>query len=129
MTGDQSKFVTMRLKDGSKVTFEGNQFGKIAGVGEIGENDGPQIKDVYYVGGFCHNLLNVSQSVDKNNLIIFDLEECLIVNKKDLQINKDQLNILFKVSREGNYYTINMPCSNSEKCFVSNMDESWLWHK
>ena len=22
-----------------------------------------------------------------------------------------------------------MPCSNFEKCFVSNTDESWLWHK
>ena len=60
MTGDQSKFVTMRPKTGNKVTFGGNQFGRIAGIGEIGEKDKAQIRDVYYVEFHCHNLLSVS---------------------------------------------------------------------
>ena len=76
MTGDVEKFVAMRSKDGGKVTFGGNQSGKIIGVGEIGTKGGHQIKDVYLVEGLCHNLLSVSQSADKNNWIIFDSEEC-----------------------------------------------------
>ena len=61
MTGDQSKFVSIKPKDGGKMTFSGNQSRKIAGIGEIGNNEGPQIKDVYLVEGLCHNLLSVSQ--------------------------------------------------------------------
>ena len=67
MTGDQSKFVAMRPKNGGKVAFGGNQSGRIARIGKVGEKDGPQIKDIYYVDGLCHNLLSVSQSLDKNN--------------------------------------------------------------
>ena len=74
MTGDQSKFVTIRSQVGGKVSFGGNQSGKIAGIGEIGEKDGVQIKDVYYVEDLCHNLLSVSQSANKDNWIIFDSE-------------------------------------------------------
>ena len=131
MIGDQSKFVAMRSKNGGKVMFGGNQSGKIAGIGEIGDKEGHQIKDVYYIEGLCHNLLSVSQSVDKNNWIIFDLEKCLIVNKDDLPINKGNLKVLFKAPREGNCYTLNLPTNNvhSENCFVNNLDESWLWHK
>ena len=131
MTRDHSKFTTVRPKDGGKVMFGGDQSGKIVGIGEIGEKDEPQIKDVYYVEGLCHNLLSVSQSADKNNWIIFDSEECLIVNKNDLQINKDKLKTLLNAPREGNCYILNMPSNNvsSENYFVSNMDESWLWHK
>ena len=57
MIGDQSKFVTMRPKSGGKVAFEGNQSGRIARIGKIGEKDEAQTKDVYYVEGLCHNLL------------------------------------------------------------------------
>ena len=47
MTGDQSKFVSIKSKDGGKVTFGGNQTGKIAGIGKIGNKEGLLIKDVY----------------------------------------------------------------------------------
>ena len=129
MTGDADKFIALRSKDGGKVTSGGNQSGKITGTGEIGAKNGPQIKDVYLVEGLCHNLLSVSQSADKNNWIIFDSEECLIINKDDLPIDKGKLKVLFKAPREGNCYTLDLPKLNSEKCFVSNSDESWLWHK
>ena len=46
MTGDETKFATIKPKDGGKVSFGGNQSGKIAGIGEVGNNKGPQIKDV-----------------------------------------------------------------------------------
>ncbi|KAI9126138.1 hypothetical protein K1719_002559 [Acacia pycnantha] len=67
-----SKFATIKQEDGGRVIFGGNQSGKIAGIGKVGNNDGPQIKDVYFVEGLCHNLLSVSQSTDKGNIVIFD---------------------------------------------------------
>ena len=39
MTGDQSKFVTIRTKAGGKVTFGGNQSSKIARICEVGKRD------------------------------------------------------------------------------------------
>ena len=84
MTGDKSKFVAIRPKNGGKVAFRGNQSRRITRISEVGEKERPQIKDVYYVDGLCHNLLSVSQSTNKNNWIIFDSEECLIINKDDL---------------------------------------------
>ena len=130
MTGDHSKFATIKPKDGGKVIFGGNQSGRIAGIGEIGSNEGPQIKDVYLVEGLCHNLLSVSQSTDRGNLVIFDSEECLIVSKDIISLDNIKSKALFRAPREGNCYTLNL--SNSpipEKCFVTNLDESWLWHK
>ena len=115
------------------MTFGGNQSGRIAGIGEIGNNDGPQIKDVYLVEGLCHNLLSVSQSTDKGNLVIFDSEECLIVSKNDLPLMNVKSKALFRAPREGNCYTLNLSsnCNKiiSENCFLSNLEESWLWHK
>ncbi|KAI9084598.1 hypothetical protein K1719_033380 [Acacia pycnantha] len=72
MTRDQSKFASIKHKDGGKVTFGGNESEELLGIGKIGNSNGPQIKDVYLVDGLCHNLLGVSQSTDKGNLVIFD---------------------------------------------------------
>ena len=41
MTGDRDKFKSLVIKDGAKVSFGGNQRGKITGVGEVGP-----VKDV-----------------------------------------------------------------------------------
>jgi len=52
--------------------------------------------------------------------------------KKDLlPLEHIKTKALFRAPREGNCYTLNLSCGNSifENCFVSNMDESWLWHK
>ena len=126
MMGDQSKFASIKPKDGGKVTFSGNQCGKIAGIGKIDNNEGPQIKDVYLVKGHCHNLLSVSQSTDRGILVIFDFEECLIVSKDVLSLENIKTKALFRAPREGNCYTLNLFGNGfiSEKCFVSNLDES-----
>ena len=119
MTGDQSKFISIKPKDGGKVTFGGDQSGKIAGIGEIGNNEGPQIKDVYLVEGLCRNLLSVSQSTDKGNLVIFDSEKCLIVDKNILPLENIKSKALSRAPRDGNCYTLNLSskCSVSEKIF------------
>ena len=131
MTGDQSKFASIKQRDSGKITFGGNQTGKIARIGEIGNKEGPLIKDVYLVEGLCHNLLSVSQSTDKGNLVIFDSEECLIVKKDLLSLENIKTKALFRAPRDDNCYTLNLFSGDSvsENCFVSNLDESWLWHK
>src|SRR5215467_4710072 len=99
MIGDFESFTTLQPKEGGKVKFGGNQSGKIAGIGEIKNDKGIQVKDVYYVEGLCHNLLSVSQSADKDNWIIFDSEECLIVNKKDLLLDKKNIKAKLRAKR------------------------------
>ena len=129
MTGDKSKFVNLKLKDGGKVSFGGNQSGKIIGIGEIGNANGAPVKDVYHIEGLCHNLLSVSQSTDKDNWVIFDSQECFIVNKRDLPINKEKLNIQLRAPRDGNCYTLDLENAFNNSCFISQSDESRLWHK
>ncbi|KAI9075764.1 hypothetical protein K1719_042250 [Acacia pycnantha] len=113
--GDQSKFASIKNKEGGKVTFGGNESGRIHGIGKIGNSNGPQIKDVYLVDGLCHNLLSVSQSTDKGNLVIFDSEECLIVSKDALSLDSIKSKALFELQRSwtfrvkslgGNLYTL-----------------------
>ena len=108
MTGDKSKFVNLKIKDGGKVSFGGNQSGKIAGIGEVANGKGAFVKDVYHVEGLCHNLLSVSQSTDRGNWVIFDYEECFIINKKNLSIDKEKLNMQLRAPRDGNCYTIEL---------------------
>ncbi|KAI9126283.1 hypothetical protein K1719_002704 [Acacia pycnantha] len=126
MTRDQSKFATIKPKNGGNMTFGGNQSGRIAGIGEVGSNDEPQIKDVYLVEGICHNLLSVSQSTDKGNLVIFNSKECLIVSKDDLPLDNVKSKALFRAPRDDNCYTLSLLSNSSENCFIGNMDESWL---
>ena len=71
----------------------------------------------------------MSQSTDKDNWVIFDSEECLIVSKKDLQISKENLKTKLRAKREGNCYTLDMSKNINENCFMSNTNESWFWHK
>ena len=51
MTGDRDMFSSLVVKDGAKVSFGGNQSGKITGIGKVGS-----VQDVYLVDGLCHNL-------------------------------------------------------------------------
>ena len=86
MTGDKEKFNSIEMKAGAKVSFGGNQIGRITGVGQVGP-----VKDVYLVDGLCHNLLSVSQCTDRGNWVIFDSNECLIIDKQKLNLDKDIL--------------------------------------
>ncbi|XP_028789756.1 uncharacterized protein LOC114745756 [Neltuma alba] len=60
MTGDTKKFTSLKLREGGKVSFGGNQSGRITGIEEIGSDKGMKVEDMYYVEGLCHNLLSVS---------------------------------------------------------------------
>ena len=124
MTGDMDKFKSLVIKDGAKVNFGGNQSGKITGVGEV-----DPIQDVYLVDGLYHNLLSVSQSTDKGNWVIFDSHECLIVDKNDLDIDKNNLKCKLKATRNGNLYTLDLCQQLTEKYLITSDENSWIQHK
>ncbi|XP_028770066.1 uncharacterized protein LOC114727528 [Neltuma alba] len=100
MTGDSDKFSTLKPKEGGKVSFGGNQFGKIVGIKEVGSDKGMKVENVYYVKSLCHNLLSVSQSTNKNNWVIFDSKHCLIISKDDLSLKKKELNVKLRALRD-----------------------------
>ena len=79
--------------------------------------------------GLLHNLLSVSQCTDKGNWVIFDSNECLVIDKHKLKLDKSNLNCKLKASRNGNLYTLDLNQSLEEKCFISNDENCWLWHK
>ena len=101
MTGDAEKFLKLYHKKWVKVSFRGNQSKKIAKIGEVGSK-GVKVEDVYYMEGLCHNLFSVSQTADKDNYIIFYSEECILVSKQDLPINKDSLKTKLHTPRDDN---------------------------
>jgi len=62
------------------VAFGNGKLGTIVGIDKIGESLSTSIEDVYLVDGLKHNLLSVSQLCDKDNLVVFISNRCLVVN-------------------------------------------------
>ena len=117
-------FQSLELRDGGHVKFGGNQKGKIAGSGTIGNGNLPSISDVLYVEGLTHNLLSISQLSDSGYDIIFNQKSCRDVSQKDGSV-------LFNGSRRNNVYKINLSELKDQnvKCLLTVSDEQWVWHK
>jgi len=73
-------FLSLAATQGGSVAFGNGKSGSIVGIGKIGESLSHSIEDVYLVDGLKHNLLSVSQLCDKDNLIVFTSNSCLVVN-------------------------------------------------
>jgi hypothetical protein len=80
MTGEQSNFLSLAATQGGSVAFGNGKSGTIIGIGKIGKSHSSSIEDVYLVDGLKHNLLSVSQLCDKDNLVVFTSNRCLVVN-------------------------------------------------
>ena len=65
------------------------------------------------------NLLSVSQTYDQCHIFIFDSEKCEI-------IKKDPRRIVGIAIRNSNIVYI---LENENQCYLSMVDESWLWHR
>lgn len=124
MTGRKSMFQSLEHRDGGSVKFGGNQKGKIAGSGTIGNGNLPSISNVLYVEGLTHKLLSISQLSDSRYDIIFNQKSCRVVSQKDGSI-------LFNGSRRNNVYKINLSELKDQnvKCLLTLSDEQWVWHK
>ena len=62
------------------MAFGNGKSGTIVGIGKIGESLSHSIDGVYFIDGLRHNLLCVSQLCDKDNLVVFTSNHCLVVN-------------------------------------------------
>ena len=81
MTGQESHFKTLKIKEGGEVAFGGDGKEKIIGIGNIGNTSSNSIKNVLLIRGLKHNLLNISQLCDKGYKIIFEADHCAILDK------------------------------------------------
>ena len=125
MTGDATKFISIKPTNGGNVIYGDNNTGKVIGIGSVGkQNSNSSIDNVILVKGLKHNLLSVSQLCDKGNKVSFDSNYCLV---QRLDTNE----IVLVGNRVDNIYMINLDnvSSNDGKCLVSKQNDTWLWHR
>ena len=79
MTGEKFNFLSLAATQGGSVAFSNGKSGSIVGIGKIGYSLSHSIEDVYLVDGLKHNLLSVYQLCDKDNLLVFTSNRCLVV--------------------------------------------------
>jgi len=75
-------FLTLTMKEGGTVGTGGNQTGRIIGTRTIC-NSSISINNVWLVDGLRHNLLNISQFCDSGYDVMFDKNNCTVINKSD----------------------------------------------
>jgi hypothetical protein len=106
-------------KEGS-VTFGNDQSTRIVGRGSVCLNKDIMVENVLLVENMEHNLLSVSQTCDKWNLMIFDSKQCQIRDVKTNQL------VDTATRTPNNIYILD---EKDENCYLGHEDESWLWHK
>ncbi|GJY25588.1 ribonuclease H-like domain-containing protein [Tanacetum coccineum] len=80
MTGNMSNLTNYEEIDGGYVTFGGNpKGGKITGKGTI-KTGNLDFENVYFVRELKFNLFSVSQMCDKNNSVLFNDTECIVLS-------------------------------------------------
>jgi len=87
MTRDKRKFKNFKRKEQGFVTYRDNNKGKILGIGDVGGGNTLEIKDVLFVEGLKHNLLNISPLCDKELKVIFESDYCTI-HQKDSSVSR-----------------------------------------
>nr|KYP55915.1 Retrovirus-related Pol polyprotein from transposon TNT 1-94 [Cajanus cajan] len=126
MTGDTSKFSSLKLKNEGFVTYGDNNKEKILGHENIGNpSSSTLIENVLLVEGLKHNLLSISQLSDKGFKIEFDNNCCLICDK----LTKE---IIFIGKRIDNIYMLDLEHSITifnTKCLITKEHNIWLWHR
>jgi len=120
MIGEKSMFLTVTMKEGGNVKFEGNQYGKIIGTGIIG-NSSISINNVWLVDELEHNILSISQFYDNGYDVMFEKTNCTV-------INKDNKSTVFKGKKVENVYKINFSELVDQKviCLLSMNDKKWV---
>jgi len=106
------------------VAFGNEKSGTIMGIGKIGGPLSNSIEDVYLVDALKHNLLSVSQLCDKDNLVVFTPNRCLVVSM-------DTGDIVLRGKRHKNVYNVcisSLP-QNTLTCLSALNDDAILWHK
>ena len=120
MIGDRRKFVLLSKKEGN-VSF-GSGSGRIAGKGTMTLINGKgKARDALLVDGIKHNLLSVSETYDQGHRVVFSTKDYEIRNFASGEL------VAKGVRTSDNIYILNKIQEN--KFYLSQTDESWLWHK
>ena len=124
MTGDSSKFISLKPTQGGEVVLGDDTRCKIIGIGKVGINSSSHINNVRMVDGLKHNLLSISQLCDKGYRVVFESSHCYVQNISNNKIS-------FVGHRQDNIYAISLEDISTleTKCFISANDQSWLWHR
>jgi len=101
MTGDLTKFTSLKLKAEGHVTYGDNNRGRILGRGIVGTGNSTTIENVLYVEGLKHSLLSISQLCDKGYKVNFKSNGCTISSDSSGKV-------LFTGKRVSNIYLLNI---------------------
>ncbi|GJS38412.1 putative ribonuclease H-like domain-containing protein [Tanacetum coccineum] len=132
MTGNMSYLTNYEEIDGGYVAFGGNPKGrKIIRKGTI-KTGNPDFENVYFVRELKFNLFSVSQICDKNNSVLFNDTECIVLSPNFKLIDESQ--VLHRVPRKNNMYSVdlkNIVLKGGLTCLFAKAtsDESKLWHR
>ena len=118
MTGAPNKFITLKDNKG-KVKFGDNLSSKIVGKGTVVVNNKIKAENVLPVENIKPNLLSVSQTLDQGHICIFDSEKCEMRKKDSGRV------VGLAIRNSNNVYIL----ENENQCYLSMVDESWLWHR
>ncbi|GJS40511.1 putative ribonuclease H-like domain-containing protein, partial [Tanacetum coccineum] len=132
MTGNMLYLSDFKEFDGGYVTFKGGaKGGEITSKGTLktGKID---FEDVYFVKELQFNLFSISQMRDKKNSVLFTDIGCFVLSP-DFKL-ADESQILLKVSRKNNMYSVDMKNIVPKECLTclvakATLDESMLWHR
>jgi len=122
MTGDQTKFLTLKEVNIGSVTFWDNTTTRIVGKGTLSlDNGNTKIEIALNVEGLKQNLLSVSQMCDQGHNITFNSQGC--------ETSKEGSGILVESAyrTSNNVFILNE--IQAEKCYMGKTNEIWLWHR
>ncbi|GKC36985.1 hypothetical protein Tco_1049369 [Tanacetum coccineum] len=132
MTGNMSYLTDYEEIDRGYVTVGGNlKGGKITSRGTI-KTGNLDFKNVYFVKELKFKLFSVSQMCDKNNSVLFNDTECIVLSP-NFKLT-DESHVLLKVPRKNNMYSVDLkniiPKGGLTCLFAkATSDESELWHR
>nr|GEU33214.1 retrovirus-related Pol polyprotein from transposon TNT 1-94 [Tanacetum cinerariifolium] len=132
MTGNMSYLRDYEEIDGGYDAFGGNpKGGKITRKGTI-KTGNLDFENVYFVRELKFNLFSITQMCDKNNSVLFNDTECIVLSPKFKLINESQ--VLLRVPRKNNMHSVDLrnivPKGVLTYLFAkATSDESKLWHR
>ena len=125
MTGNKSLLSEFEEKAGTMVSYGDDNVGKTLGYGIIIIGN-VIISNIALVDGLKHNLLSISQIIDRGFYVMFydtHYEVVHTITRKTI----------LKAYRQGNIYEAKLYANTNgpETCLVTKalVDESWNWHK
>jgi hypothetical protein len=122
MTEDKSKFLNLKKKEKGSVTFGDNVSAIILGKGTVTlGNKKNKAENVLLVENLKPNLLSVIQTCDQGHILIFYSQKC--------EIRKEGSGKLVAIAPRTSSNVYILDIKEEEECYMSQVDESWLWHK